>query len=132
MRKTIFLLLPILLSLTSCHQEKDESIVSFRQYAYQEGKGLDKDKLLKETIVSYPYGIELSYNDSSLYWLSSSDEDKKLIGPYLSMKKQTNKTLFTKEHVEKIKLGNKTTLLSFGLVFKTTGEDFVIEPHFTN
>ena len=126
------MLLPILLSLTSCHQEQDESIVSFRQYAYQEGKGLDKDKLLKETIVSYPYGIELSYNDSSLYWLSSSDEDKKLIGPYLSIKKQTNKTLFTKEHVEKIKLGNKTTVLSFGLVFKTTGEDFVIEPHFTN
>lgn len=132
MKKKIFLLLPVLLSLTGCHQNKSESILSFRQYAYQEGKGLIKDQLLKETLVSYPYGTELSYDDSSLTWLSASNEDKKLIGPYLSIKNQTNKTLFTKEHVEKIKLGNKTTVLSFGLVFKTTGEDFVIEPHFTN
>lgn len=130
MKKKIFLLLPVLLSLTGCHQSKSESILSFRQYAYQEGKGLIKDQLLKETLVSYPYGTELSYDDSSLTWLSASNEDKKLIGPYLSIKNQTDKTLFKKECVEKIKLSSKTTTLSFGLVFKTTGEDVVLEPSF--
>ena len=130
MKKKIFLLLPVLLSLTGCHQSKSESIRSFRQYAYQEGKGLIKDQLLKETLVSYPYGTELSYDDSSLTWLSASNEDKKLIGPYLSIKNQTDKTLFKKECVEKIKLSSKTTTLSFGLVFKTTGEDVVLEPSF--
>ena len=130
MKKKIFLLLPVLLSLTGCHQSKSESILSFRQYAYQEGKGLIKDQLLKETLVSYPYGTELSYDDSSLTWLSASNEDKKLIGPYLSIKNQTDKTLFKKECVEKIKLSSKTTTLSFGLVFKTTGEDVVVEPSF--
>lgn len=130
MKKKIFLLLPVLLSLTDCHQSKSESILSFRQYAYQEGKGLIKDQLLKETLVSYPYGTELSYDDSSLTWLSASNEDKKLIGPYLSIKNQTDKTLFKKECVEKIKLSSKTTTLSFGLVFKTTGEDVVLEPSF--
>ena len=130
MKKKIFLLLPVLLSLTGCQQSKSESILSFRQYAYQEGKGLIKDQLLKETLVSYPYGTELSYDDSSLTWLSASNEDKKLIGPYLSIKNQTDKTLFKKECVEKIKLSSKTTTLSFGLVFKTTGEDVVLEPSF--
>ena len=130
MKKKIFLLLPVLLSLTGCHQDKSESILSFRQYAYQEGKGLIKDQLLKETLVSYPYGTELSYDDSSLTWLSASNEDKKLIGPYLSIKNQTDKTLFKKRCVEKIKLSSKTTTLSFGLVFKTTGEDIILEPSF--
>lgn len=130
MKKKIFLLLPVLLSLTGCHQDKSESILSFRQYAYQVGKGLIKDQLLKETLVSYPYGTELSYDDSSLTWLSASNEDKKLIGPYLSIKNQTDKTLFKKGCVEKIKLSSKTTTLSFGLVFKTTGEDVILEPSF--
>ncbi len=124
----MFLFFPFLLSFTSCHQETSESFLSFRQYAYQEGKGLIKNKLLKETTFSYPYGTELRYDDPSLKWLAISDEDKELIGPYLSIKNQTDKTLFKKGYEEKIKLDGKTAVLSFGLVFKTSGEDFVIEP----
>ncbi len=128
MKKKIFLFFPVLLSFTGCHPEKNESFLSFRQYAYQEEKELIKGKILKETTFSYPYGTELRYDDPSLRWLSISDEDKELIGPYLSTRSQTDKTLFKKGYEEKIKLNRKTAVLSFGLVFKTTGEDFVIEP----
>ncbi len=129
--KKIFIVLSLLFSLCGCEGKPSESLVSFRQYAYKKGEGLVKGKLLQEFVISYPYGHVLNYYDDSLSWFTSisdspSEKKRKAFGLYFSLDDQSDQNKLAMDCVEEITLEKKTTNLYFGIVFKDTGENYIV------